>query len=101
MTPVTPLPASRAPGTATGPRPTFASLWVKLGRAFLVAFVGGLLTALLPIADQIAAGTNVSFSLLGSLAIGAIAGALAAAVRAVIAFLPLFADDNNIGMRRN
>jgi hypothetical protein len=65
------------------------------------AFLGGFLSAVLPILDGIANGTNVDFTLLKSLLAGAIVGGIAAAIRAVVALLPLFKDDNDLGMARS
>jgi hypothetical protein len=76
------------------------ALRTKVLRSFLVAFAGAFLTTCPPIADQMANGTHVDFSLLGSILLGAIAGVFAAAIRAVTAFLPLFVEDNEFGMSK-
>jgi hypothetical protein len=73
--------------------------WQKVLRVFFFAFFGALLTGLLPIADQIANGMRVDFDVLGSLLLGLAAGGIAAGIRAVVALLPVFVDDN-VGLQR-
>lgn len=85
---------------ATSTSPVLASVWIKLIRAFIVAAAGGFLTALLPIADKIASGQSVSFNGWQALAVAAVVGGIAAGIRAVIAALPLFVDDNNFGIKK-
>jgi hypothetical protein len=88
-------PAAPVAATAAAP-----SLMAKLLRTFLFAALGALATALLPIIDAIASGGDVDLSALGSLALAAVAGAIAAGVRAIVAYLPVFRDDA-VGMRRS
>ncbi len=95
--PLSPTPPA-TPDAAGGPVAKRDSLWLKIARVFAVATIGAFLTALLPIADKIANGEHVSFTALESLAVAVIVGAIAAGIRAVIAYLPLFTDDNNIGI---
>ena len=73
--------------------------WGKqVQRTFLFTFLGTFLTGLL-FADKIATGLRVDFDLLGSFKLGLIAGVIAAVIRALVAMLPVFADDN-VGRRR-
>jgi hypothetical protein len=92
-------PAPQQQATAT--TPPSPSPWVKVARVFLFSFIGTFLTTLLPIADKIANGEHVDFTLVKALAVSAIAAAIAAAVRAVVALLPAFADDNGVGLTKN
>lgn len=73
--------------------------WQKVLRVFFFAFLGALLTGLLPIADQIAKGMRVDFDAFGSLLLGLAAGGIAAGIRAVIALLPVFGDDK-VGLQK-
>lgn len=73
-------------------------LFVKVTRTFVATFVSALLLTLLPAVEDIAKGTT-TFGVLRSLAVSAALGALAAAVRAVMAYLPLYRDDANIGAK--
>src|SRR3954466_7427407 len=84
---------------AGAPAAAAPSLAAKVLRTFVFAGVGTLVTALLPILDGIASGGGVDLSLLGALAIAAITGAIAAGVRAAVAYLPVFGDDD-VGRRR-
>jgi hypothetical protein len=88
-----------APPAAPAAAAAAPSLTAKLLRTFLFAALGALVTALLPIIDAIASGGDVDLSVLGSLAVAAIAGAIAAGVRAIVAYLPVFRDDA-VGLRR-
>ena len=73
--------------------------WGKqVQRTFLFTFLGTFLTGLL-FADKIATGLRVDFDLLGSFKLGLIAGVFAALIRALVAMLPVFADDN-VGRQR-
>jgi hypothetical protein len=88
--------AEASPTEPTGPA---APPWgKKVLRVFLFTFLGAFLTALL-FASKIATGLRPDFDLLGSFKVGLIAGVLAALIRAVVAMLPVFVDDN-IGARR-
>ena len=82
---------SGAPGAA-------ASWGKKAMRVFLFTFLGTFLTGLL-FAEEIATGLRVDFDLLGAFKLGLIAGVLAALIRAVVAMLPVFVDDN-VGRQR-
>jgi hypothetical protein len=100
------LPGEGDPGApeddgsgARRPRPAAPTLPAKLLRTFAFAFLAALVTALLPIADQLADGQKVDISVLGSLALAAIAGAIAAGLRAVTALAPVFPDDD-MGLRK-
>ena len=85
---------------ASGPTGPAAPPWgKKVLRVFLFTFLGTFLTGLL-FASKIATGLRVDFDLLGSFKLGLIAGVLAALIRAVVAMLPVFADDN-IGAQRS
>ena len=84
---------------ANGTRPQAAPWWQKVLRVFFFAFVGTFLTAVLPIADKIAKGEGVDYPFAKALLLSAIAGGIAAGIRAVVAMLPLFKDDNDVGMR--
>jgi hypothetical protein len=88
-----------APPAAPAAAAAAPSLTAKLLRTFLFAALGALVTALLPIIDAIASGGDVDLSVLGSLAVAAIAGAIAAGIRAIVAYLPVFRDDA-VGLRR-
>ena len=88
--------AEPSPSGSTGPA---APPWgKKVLRVFLFTFLGTFLTGLL-FASKIATGLRVDFDLLGSFKLGLIAGVIAALIRAVVAMLPVFADDN-VGRRR-
>src|SRR5215217_8270791 len=83
------------PATRTAP-----ASWQKILRVFAFAFAGSFLTALLPILSTLASGQTTDFSVGASLLVGAIAGALAAGIRGVVALSPFFADDDDDGMKR-
>jgi hypothetical protein len=88
--------AEPSPSGPTGPA---APPWgKKVLRVFLFTFLGTFLTGLL-FAAKIATGLRVDFDLLGSFKLGLIAGVLAALIRAVVAMLPVFVDDN-VGRQR-
>ena len=83
--------AESSPSEPTGPA---AAAWPKkVLRVFLFTFLGTFLTALL-FADPIPNGLRVEFDLLASFKLGLIAAVIAALVRAVVALLPVFVDDN-------
>jgi hypothetical protein len=98
-----------AAGTSTGPATPAVSAarreappwWQKVLRVFFFAFVGTFLTTLLPIADRLAKGDNVDFPFVKALVVSAIAAGIGAGIRAVIALLPVFKDDNDVGMQRS
>lgn len=75
------------------------SLGQKLARSFVWAFLGAFLPLLV--------NTLVEFSETGDWAVwkalvfSGIAGATAVAVRAVIAYLPVFTDDNQTGIPKD
>lgn len=75
------------------------SLAEKVARTFAFAFLGTFLPLLV--------NTLVDFSNSGDWAVwrvlvfSGIAAAVAAGVRAVIAYLPVFSDDNHIGISKN
>ena len=88
--------AEPSPSGPTGPA---APPWgKKVLRVFLFTFLGTFLTGLL-FASKIATGLRVDFDLRGSFKLGLISGLLAALIRAVVAMLPVFVDDN-IGAQR-
>ena len=90
--------AEPSPSGRTGPA---APPWgTKVLRVFLFTFLGTFLTGLL-FASKIATGLRVDFDLLGSFKLGLIAGVLAALIRAVVAMLPVFVDDNIGGQRKS
>jgi hypothetical protein len=90
--------AESSPGGPNGPA---APPWgKKVLRVFLFTFLGTFLTGLL-FASKIATGLRVDFDLLGSFKLGLIAGVLAALIRAVVAMLPVFVDDNVGGRRKS
>ena len=72
----------------------------KVLRVFLFTFLGTFLTGLL-FASKIATGLRPDFDLLGSVKLGLIAGVIAALIRAVVAMLPVFVDDNVGGRRKS
>jgi hypothetical protein len=74
--------------------------WNKLLRVFFVSFVATLLTGLLPIIENLTTGQRVDLTVLRSLLLALIVGAIAAGIRAVIAILPIFKDDNDVGILR-
>jgi hypothetical protein len=87
--------------SASGPTGPAAPPWgKKVLRVFLFTFLGTFLTGLL-FASKIATGLRVDFDLLGSFKLGLIAGVLAALIRAVVAMLPVFVDDNIGGQRKS
>jgi hypothetical protein len=57
-------------------------------------------SALLPILDSLAKGSDVDYSVWTALLVGAIVGGISAGLSAVIAVLPVFSDDDDIGMKR-
>lgn len=90
----------RTPATsATGAVRQAPPWWQKVLRVFAFAFLGMFLTTILPIAEKIAKGEDVDYSLIKAVLVSAIAGGFAAGVRAVVALLPVFADDD-IGIKR-
>jgi hypothetical protein len=86
----------KEPGGARPPAPGWPA---KVVRTFVFAALATFVTALPPVADQLANG-SVDISVAGSLAVGAVAGAVAAGLRAVAALLPVFPDDD-VGVRRS
>jgi hypothetical protein len=64
----------------------------KVLRVFIFASLGGFLAALL-FGDPLPNGLRVDFDLAASIKLGLISGALAALLRTVAYFLPLFPDD--------
>jgi hypothetical protein len=91
-----PLPGEEQQAGSAPALPT----WVKIARTFAFAFVGTFLTALLPILNGLASGSHVDYSVTASLLVGAAAGALTAGIRTVVALLPVFPDDNDVGLKR-
>ena len=90
--------AEPSPSGPTGPA---APPWgKKVLRVFLFTFLGTFLTGLL-FASKIATGLRVDFDLLGSFKLGLISGVLAAIIRAAVAMLPVFVDDNIGGQRKS
>jgi hypothetical protein len=90
-----------AESSPSGPAGPAAPPWgKKVLRVFLFTFLGTFLTGLL-FASKIATGLRVDFDLLGSFKLGLIAGVLAALIRAVVAMLPVFVDDNIGGQRKS
>jgi hypothetical protein len=90
-------PPAPAPPGPQGPPPW----WHKVLRVFVFAFLGTFLTTILPIADKIAKGEHVDYNFIKAIAVSAIAAGFAAGIRAVIALLPVFRDDNDIGMQKS
>ncbi len=91
----------KAESNPSGPTGPAAPPWgKKVLRVFLFTFLGTFLTGLL-FASKIATGLRVDFDLLGSFKLGLIAGVLAALIRAVVAMLPVFVDDNIGGQRKS
>ena len=94
--------AESSPNDDAEPSPSGAprapSWGKKAMRVFLFTFLGTFLTGLL-FAEEIATGLRVDFDLLGAFKLGLIAGVLAALIRAVVAMLPVFVDDN-VGRQR-
>jgi hypothetical protein len=90
-----------AESSRSGPTGPAAPPWgKKVLRVFLFTFLGTFLTGLL-FASKIATGLRVDFDLLGSFKLGLIAGVIAALIRAVVAMLPVFVDDNIGGQRKS
>lgn len=94
-----PSPDDDAESSPSGPTGPTALPWgKKVLRVFLFTFLGTFLTGLL-FADTIATGLRVDFDLLGSFTLGLVAGVIAALIRALVAMMPVFVDDN-VGRRR-
>jgi hypothetical protein len=94
-----PSPDDDAEPSPSGTTDPAAPPWgKKVLRVFLFTFLGTFLTGLL-FASKIATGLRVDFDLLGSFTLGLVAGVIAALIRAVVAMLPVFVDDN-VGRRR-
>lgn len=74
------------------------TLFEKVFRAFVVAFLGVFLPGIAGWLNDIANGGH--WSAARSALIALAAAGVAAGVRAVIAYLPLFADDNAFGLSR-
>jgi hypothetical protein len=88
--------AEATPSGSAGP--AAPPLGKKVLRVFLFTFLGTFLTGL-AFADNIPTGLRVHFDLLGSFKLGLIAAVIAALIRAVVAMLPVFVDDN-VGRKR-
>lgn len=70
----------------------------KVARTFVFAFLGVFLPALASVAFNLS--ETVDWSAAKAAVVSAAFAACAAAIRAVVAFLPVFADDE-VGVRRN
>jgi hypothetical protein len=100
--------SATSPGSATGQPAIPAAVavrpsppwWQKVLRVFFFAFLGTFLTTVLPIAEKIASGEDVSFDFAKALLVSAIAAGIGAGIRALIALLPVFKDDNDIGAKK-
>ena len=78
-----------------------APWWQKVMRVFFFTFVSTFLTTgVLPIAEKLEKGEDVDFTVAKALLLSAITAAIGAAIRAAVAALPIFADDNDIGMKK-
>lgn len=102
---MTPTPAPSSDVTIRSPEPTpkvrpAPRWWVKVARTFVFAFSASFLAGAATLADRIASGQHVQFSVAASLLLGLVVGGIAAALRAVVALLPVFADDNDIGIKK-
>ena len=73
------------------------SVWIKMLRTGLIAFLGVFIPAMTGLADNFVKGQHIDFTIVKSVALAAIVGGIAAVVRAIVAQLPVFWDDNDIG----
>lgn len=75
------------------------SLGQKLARSFAWAFLGAFLPLLVNTLTEFA--EHGDWAVWRALVFSGIAGATAVAVRAIVAYLPVFEDDNQVGIAKD
>lgn len=74
------------------------SVTQKIARTFVFAFLGVFLPCLVSIAGNLS--NTVDWSVAKAALVSGVFGAFAAGIRTIVAFLPVFADDNNTGISK-